>query len=112
MSSPASRDSASSRVMTQREFLDRVLLPLGRLTAEERENVRRELEEHIEDRMEEVHQLLGLHLIQHGGNLRAQGPNHQAVPGVKQNLHAQHRLDVRIAGPGGPERRADLFALR
>ena len=31
--------------MTRGEFLDRVLLPLGRLTAEERENVRRELEE-------------------------------------------------------------------
>ena len=38
--------------MTRGEFLDRVLLPLGRLTAEERENVRRELEEHVEDRME------------------------------------------------------------
>ena len=38
--------------MTRREFTDRVLLPLGRLTAEERENVRRELEEHVEDRME------------------------------------------------------------
>ena len=32
--------------------MDRVLLPLGRLTAEERENVRQELEEHVEDRME------------------------------------------------------------
>ena len=38
--------------MTRGEFLDRVLLPLGRLTAEEREDVRRELEEHVEDRME------------------------------------------------------------
>lgn len=38
--------------MTRGEFLDRVLLPLGRLTGDERENVRRELEEHIEDRME------------------------------------------------------------
>lgn len=38
--------------MTRGEFLDRVLLPLGRLTAEERENVRQELEEHVEDRME------------------------------------------------------------
>ena len=38
--------------MTQREFLDQVLSPLGRLTAEERENIRRELEEHVEDRME------------------------------------------------------------
>lgn len=38
--------------MTRQEFLDRVLQPLGRLTAEERENVRRELEEHVEDRME------------------------------------------------------------
>lgn len=38
--------------MTRGEFLERVLLPLGRLTAEERENVRQELEEHIEDRME------------------------------------------------------------
>jgi len=38
--------------MTREEFMDRVLLPLGRLTAEERESVRRELEEHVEDRME------------------------------------------------------------
>lgn len=38
--------------MTRQEFLGQVLSPLGRLTAEERENVRRELEEHIEDRME------------------------------------------------------------
>lgn len=38
--------------MTRKEFLDRVLSPLGRLTAEEREAVRRELEEHVEDRME------------------------------------------------------------
>lgn len=38
--------------MTRREFLDQVLRPLGRLTAEEREDVRRELEEHVEDRME------------------------------------------------------------
>lgn len=38
--------------MTRGEFLDRVLAPLGRLTAEERESVRRELEEHVEDRME------------------------------------------------------------
>lgn len=38
--------------MTRREFLDRVLLPLTRLTWEEREAVRRELEEHVEDRME------------------------------------------------------------
>lgn len=38
--------------MTRREFTDRVLLPLTRLTWEEREAVRQELEEHIEDRME------------------------------------------------------------
>lgn len=38
--------------MTRQEFLDRVLSPLGRLTAEERADVRRELEEHVEDRME------------------------------------------------------------
>ena len=38
--------------MTRREFTDRVLLPLTRLTWDEREAVRRELEEHIEDRME------------------------------------------------------------
>ncbi len=38
--------------MTRREFLDQVLAPLGRLTAEEREAVLRELEEHLEDRME------------------------------------------------------------
>lgn len=38
--------------MNRQEFLDRALSPLGRLTAEERENVRRELEEHLEDRME------------------------------------------------------------
>lgn len=38
--------------MTRQEFLDQVLSPLGRLTAEERENVRQELEEHVEDRME------------------------------------------------------------
>ena len=38
--------------MTRQEFLDQVLSLLGRLTAEERENVRRELEEHVEDRME------------------------------------------------------------
>lgn len=38
--------------MTRQEFLDQVLAPLGRLTAEERESVRRELEEHVEDRME------------------------------------------------------------
>ncbi|WP_295735286.1 permease prefix domain 1-containing protein [uncultured Oscillibacter sp.] len=38
--------------MTRQEFLNQVLSPLGRLTAEERENVRRELEEHVEDRME------------------------------------------------------------
>lgn len=38
--------------MTRQEFLDQVLSPLGRLTAQERENVRWELEEHVEDRME------------------------------------------------------------
>ena len=38
--------------MTRQEFLDQVLSPLGRLTAQERENVRQELEEHMEDRME------------------------------------------------------------
>ncbi len=38
--------------MTRREFTDRVLLPLTRLTWDEREAVRQELEEHIEDRME------------------------------------------------------------
>ena len=38
--------------MTRQEFLDQVLTPLGRLTAQERENVRQELEEHVEDRME------------------------------------------------------------
>ena len=38
--------------MTRGEFMDQVLLPLGRLTAEERAGVRRELEEHVEDRME------------------------------------------------------------
>lgn len=38
--------------MTRQEFLDQVLSPLGRLTAEERAGVRRELEEHVEDRME------------------------------------------------------------
>ena len=38
--------------MTRGEFLDQVLLPLRRLTADERADVRRELEEHIEDRME------------------------------------------------------------
>lgn len=38
--------------MTRREFTDQVLLPLTRLTAREREDVRRELEEHVEDRME------------------------------------------------------------
>ena len=38
--------------MTRQEFLDQVLQPLNRLTAEEREDVRRELEEHVEDRME------------------------------------------------------------
>ena len=38
--------------MTRQEFLAQVLSPLGRLTAQERENVRRELEEHVEDRME------------------------------------------------------------
>lgn len=38
--------------MTQQEFMTQVLSPLGRLTVEEREDVRRELEEHVEDRME------------------------------------------------------------
>lgn len=38
--------------MTRQEFLDQVLLPLGRLTGDEQADVRRELEEHIEDRME------------------------------------------------------------
>ena len=38
--------------MTRGEFLNQVLSPLGRLTAQEREDVRRELEEHVEDRME------------------------------------------------------------
>lgn len=38
--------------MNRQEFLDQVLRPLNRLTAEEREDVRRELEEHVEDRME------------------------------------------------------------
>lgn len=38
--------------MTRREFMYQVLSPLGRLTVEERENIRRELEEHVEDRME------------------------------------------------------------
>ena len=38
--------------MTRGEFMDQVLAPLGRLTAEERKDVRRELEEHVEDRME------------------------------------------------------------
>lgn len=38
--------------MTRREFTDRVLASLTRLTAQEREDVRRELEEHVEDRME------------------------------------------------------------
>lgn len=38
--------------MTRREFTDQVLLPLTRLTWDEREAVRQELEEHIEDRME------------------------------------------------------------
>lgn len=38
--------------MTRREFTDRVLLPLVRLNWDEREAVRQELEEHIEDRME------------------------------------------------------------
>ena len=38
--------------MTRQEFMAQVLSPLRRLTAEERENVRRELEEHVEDRME------------------------------------------------------------
>ena len=38
--------------MTRQEFMERVRLPLGRLTAEERENICRELEEHLEDRME------------------------------------------------------------
>lgn len=38
--------------MTRRDFTDRVLLPLTKLTREEREDIRRELEEHIEDRME------------------------------------------------------------
>lgn len=38
--------------MTRQAFLDQVLSPLGRLTAEEREDIRRELEEHVEDRME------------------------------------------------------------
>ena len=38
--------------MTRQGFMDRVLLSLTRLTAEEREIVRQELEEHIEDRME------------------------------------------------------------
>lgn len=38
--------------MTRKEFTDQVLLSLGRLTADEREDVRRELEEHVEDRME------------------------------------------------------------
>lgn len=38
--------------MTRRDFTDRVLLPLTKLTWEEREDIRRELEEHIEDRME------------------------------------------------------------
>ena len=40
--------------MTRREFTDQVLLPLTRLTWEEREAVRRELEEHLEDRMESM----------------------------------------------------------
>lgn len=38
--------------MTRREFTDRVLLPLIRLSWDEREAIRQELEEHIEDRME------------------------------------------------------------
>ena len=38
--------------MTRQEFMERVRLPLGRLTAEEQENICRELEEHLEDRME------------------------------------------------------------
>lgn len=38
--------------MTRKEFMDQVLLPLGRLTGDERSAVRQELEEHIEDRME------------------------------------------------------------
>lgn len=38
--------------MTRRDFTDRALLPLTRLTWEEREAVRQELEEHVEDRME------------------------------------------------------------
>jgi len=38
--------------MTRGEFLERALLPLGRLTEDERQAVRRELEEHVEDRME------------------------------------------------------------
>lgn len=38
--------------MTREDFMSQVLLPLGRLTGDERAAVRRELEEHIEDRME------------------------------------------------------------
>lgn len=38
--------------MTREDFMSQVLLPLGRLTGDERSAVRQELEEHIEDRME------------------------------------------------------------
>ena len=38
--------------MTRQEFFSQVLAPLGRLTGDEQADVRRELEEHIEDRME------------------------------------------------------------
>ena len=38
--------------MTREDFVSQVLAPLGRLTRDEREAVRQELEEHIEDRME------------------------------------------------------------
>lgn len=38
--------------MTREDFMSRVLAPLGRLTGDEQADIRKELEEHIEDRME------------------------------------------------------------
>ena len=85
--------------------------PLGRLTAQERENVRRELEEHVEDRMEallemgwsaelaegtDVQLLLGLHVLQFadGNGPGRVEPDRQAVP-------SGPRLEIPL--PGGEE---------
>lgn len=83
--------------MTPSEYRDRVLAGLRRLTPEEREAVRRELDGHIEDHMEALRELGYDEALAQERTMAAMGDPEE----VGRELEKQYPLRWLILGPAG-----------